>query len=513
MKKIITSKITLICCLVLTTMNACKDLDEEIYSSYSDANFPSTPDQFAALTGPVYVASQKFMDNNYFDLQETGTDEIFVPSRGGDWYDGGKWKTMHYHEWTSSHELMRRTWDWGFGAIATCNRVLELLENAPETSNKQQTLAEIKTMRAWYYFLMMDSFGDVPIITTYDDNAAVPNQEPRAKVFEFIANELETNAPELSADVNVATYGKPTQWMAYTLLARMYLNAEVYTGTGQWDKVVENCDKVIASNKYALASTGAYFDMFMPDNGPQDAEPIFSIPFDAAKAKGQLLFKKMLHQSGREKFGLNSTPWNGWAAQPAFFDMFEDGDIRKNQWLYGQQYDSNGNPLSYNGVPSVLDPYYFPTYDVGGADNLGRLAGARNMKYYPDPNAQGNDANNDIIIFRYADVLLMKAEAILRGSTKGTMADAVDLVNQIRDRAYNNDPEKRFSTLTLMDIYHERGREFVIEMVRRQDMIRFGTFDDPMLFKGQTNLAIEKLFPIPATAIASNSNLVQNPGY
>jgi hypothetical protein len=514
MNKIFKTGLFLLGGLTLGVLPGCTDLDEEVYSAYTDQNFPSTPEQFAALTGPVYVAAQKFFDNNYFDLQQAGTDETIVPTRGGDWFDGGKWKDMHFHTWNPSHELVRNSWDWGFNAIGTCNRVLKMLEAAQESAGKQQTLAEIKTMRAWYYYNMMDAYGNLPLVTTFDQTAAAPKQETRTKIFEFIATELEANAPLLSEDVNAVTYGRPTKWMAHTLLAKLYLNAQVYTGTPQWDKVVENANKVIASNKFQLETN--YLAQFKADNGPQNREPIFSVPFDAVKAKGNLLFNKTLHYGHRQTYKLTTDTWNGWTTTPAFFDKYEDTDARKAQWLYGQQKNAEGGNLVYNGINVVLDPYAFPAFELGGEDNKGRLAGARNVKYEPDSKAISNQANNDVVIFRYADVLLMKAEAIVRGAGNGTMAEALEAANLVRDRAFNSNAAKRFdaSSLSLSAIYDERGREFAMEMTRRTDMIRFNMWEAANLFKpANPSETYRRIYPIPTTALAANQNLVQNQGY
>lgn len=509
-KKLILPSLAAACML-----QACTKLDEKVYSVYTDANFPTTEAQYAALTGPVYVAAQKFFDNNFYDLQEAGTDELIVPTRGGDWFDGGKWRDMHYHTWTQSHDLVNNAWDWGFNAIGTCNKILTQLEAAPESDNKKTTIAQIKAMRAWYYFNMMDAYGNIPLVTTFDQNAAAPTQASRKEVFDFITSELETIKGDLPTDVSAKTYGMPTKWMAFTMLAKLYLNAEVYTGTAQWDKVVANCDSVIAGNKYLLESDFAA--QFKPDNGPQNKEPIFSIPFDAVKAKGNLLFNKTLHYGHQKTFKLTTVPWNGWCSQPAFFHKYETGDIRLGTWLSGQQYDADGvTPLVYNGINVVLNPDYFPAFDVGGEDNKGRLAGARNNKYYADANAVSNNANNDFVVYRYADILLMKAEAILRGATNGSSSEALDAANQVRDRAFNSDASKRFTagTLTLSAIYDERGKEFSWEMTRRVDMIRFKKWEDAQLFKtANPSETYKRIFPIPTKAMASNPNLVQNPNY
>lgn len=489
----------------------CTNLDEKVYSSYTDENFPSSPEQYASMTGPIYVAAQKLFDNNLYELQEMGTDEIFVPTRGGDWYDGGRYVDMHYHIWTPSHILIKNAWDSGFSGIGTCNQVLSQFEALPDNEGKAQTIAEIKIMRAWFYFYMMDTFGGVPIVTKFDQSVEAPSANTRQEVFDFIAKDLEENTEYLSNEANNKTYGRPTQGMAYTLAAKLYLNAEVYTGKPQWEKAEYYCDKVIALNQYQL---GDYFDMFKPDNGAKDKEPIFSVPFDANKAKGNRWFLRTLHFSHQKTFSLSQAPYNGWCVAPDFFDFYTDDDIRKKIFLYGQQYDASGNPMIYNGVNVVLDPYGFDAFDVGGADDKGRLVGARCIKYYPDKDAIGGWANNDFVVFRYADVLMMKAEALLRQGKD--IATAVELMNQIRSRAFPNNPEMLFttSTLNLESLYEERGRELIWEMHRRIDMIRFGKFEDPMLFKPSTKgEEYRRIFPIPTSVLASNPNLDQNTGY
>ncbi|GAA4516481.1 RagB/SusD family nutrient uptake outer membrane protein [Sphingobacterium thermophilum] len=496
----------------------CFKFDDEVYSAYTEETFPKTPEQFVAVTGPVYTSARGYFAD-YFDLQTAGADEVVIPTRGGDWFDGGKWRDMHFHTWSSSHEVVRNAWNWGFSAIGTCNRVLSVIEKSEDSEQKDQTIAEIKTMRAWYYYLMMDAYGNLPLVTTFDTGTELPTTTPRAQIFDFIVSELEENLPLLSEDKSLQTYGRPTKWFAHALLAKAYLNAQVYTSTPNWNKVVEHANKIIESQKFALETD--YLAQFKPDNGADSPEPIFSIPFDASRATGNALFFKVLHYAHRQTFDLNGNPWNGWSAQPAYFHLFEDEDIRKQQWLYGQQYTSSGQPLVYNGVNIVLNPDGFvllpgSDFDIGGADDGGRLAGARCVKYYPDKNHIGSNAGNDVVVFRLADVLLMKAEAILRGATNGTTAEALDAANIVRKRAFPNNPEKHFTaaTLTLEALYKERALEFTFEVTRRTDMIRFGKWEDAMLFKpANTAETYKRIFPIPATALANNPNLSQNTGY
>lgn len=497
---------------------SCTKLDDKMYSAYTENTFPKTPEQFVAVTGPVYTQARGYF-SDYFDLQSAGSDEVIIPTRGGDWFDGGKWRDMHFHTWSPSHEVVRNAWNWGFNSIGTCNRVLSVLENAEESDQKKQTVAEIKTMRAWYYALMLDTYGNLPLSTSFDSGDELPSTAPRAEIYKFVVDELEENLLLLDDVRSETTYAKPTKWFAHALLARVYLNAQVYTGTAQWNKVVDHANKIIESQKYSLEED--FLQQFKPDNGAQNLEPIFSIPFDPSRATGNSLFAKVLHYSHRATYNLSANPWNGWSGQPAYFDMFEDEDIRKQQWLHGQQYTSTGQPLVYNGINIVINPYGYnllpgSDFDIGGADNGGRLAGARCIKYYPDKDQLSNNAGNDVVVFRFADVLLMKAEAILRGASNGTGIEALEAANIVRKRAFPANPEKHFTaaSLTLDAIYKERGLEFTFEVSRRTDMIRFGRWEDKMLFKpANTAETHKRLFPIPATARANNTKLDQNPGY
>lgn len=503
---------------LLVAGQSCTKFDDKMYSAYTEDTFPNTPEQFIALTGPVYTSARGYFDN-YFSLQTAGSDEVIIPTRGGDWFDGGKWRDMHYHTWSASHEVVQNNWDWGFNAIGTCNRVLSILEQAPESTTKAQTISEIKAMRAWYYFMMMDAYGNIPLVTSFDTGTELPATTARAEVYKFIVKDLEDNLANLSEEKTEATYGRPTKWFAHTLLAKLYLNAQVYSGTANWNKVVEHSNAVINSGKYALEND--FLTQFKPDNGASNPEPIFSIPYDASRAIGNTLFNRVLHYAHRQTFELSINPWNGWSAQPAYFDLFENADNRKKQWLYGQQYNSTGQPLNYNGLNVVLDPYNYKLipgsdFDIGGADDGGRLAGARCIKYYPDKNQISNNAGNDVVVFRLADVLLMKAEAVLRGATAASVSQAVDAANQVRKRAFPVNPEKHFtaSTLTLDAIYKERALEFTFELTRRTDMIRFGRWEDAQLFKpANAGETYKRLFPIPARARANNNKLDQNPGY
>src|SRR5690554_6731827 len=221
MKKYIKKFSLLTTCVVLFSSQSCTKFDDQVYSQNTTDNFPTTPEHFVALTGPAYTAARGYF-GDYFDLQTSSSDEVVIPTRGGDWFDGGKWRDMHFHTWTPNHEVVRNAWNWGFSAIGTCNRVLSVIEKSEDSEQKDQTIAEIKTMRAWYYYLMMDAYGNLPLVTTFDDRAALPNKEDRTVIFNFIASELEENLPLLSEEKSEQTYARPTKWMAHALLAKLY---------------------------------------------------------------------------------------------------------------------------------------------------------------------------------------------------------------------------------------------------------------------------------------------------
>jgi hypothetical protein len=420
----------------------------------------------------------------------------------------------------------------------------------PEGSFKKRTLAEVKMVRALCYFYMMDNYGNVPIVTTYGDFAPKTNT-PRAQVFTFIENEIKTALPDLT-DVNDATtYGRPTKWMAYSLLAKMYLNAEVYTGTARWNDCIAACDAVINSNKFSLTSRATYLQMFNPTNGPTSAgskdEFIFAIPFDATssgflgrsanyKARYDVprSMSKVANGAGYNYFNIPYNTSGPAATLPEYYAYFNDAnDIRNKQWLTGLQYQPDGvTPIMitttnkgydqfYNG-PSPNAPYTFqlnlkPTitlrqsaasFDVGN-DEIAWTTGYRNVKFYPDATSTSRNQNNDEPVFRYSDIILMKAEAIQKGGSATLGQSALSLVNMLRA---NRTTSPALASITIDDIYAERTREFAWEGWRRNDAIRFGKYEGTWGFKTNTD-TYRRIFPIPTNAFALNPALVQNPGY
>lgn len=486
-------------------LTSCTKLDEKVYSELTPDNFPTTPAQFVALSGPAYTPMRNYPDR-FFNLSETTTDELIVPTRGGDWADGGNWKNMHYHDWTPTHSFFNDTWGWLYGGIANCNRIIETITAAGDLPGKAQTLAEVKTQRAFYYFLLMDLFGNVPIVTEFANAPEAPSQSTRPELFQFIVDEVTSALPDLSRENNVSTYGRPNAWMAHTMLGKMYLNAEVYIGSAKYTEAENELDSVINSGKFELA--GDYLSMFKPDNGPSVKEAIFAVPFDAQKAAADMNFQmRTLHYKSRFTFDLPADPWNGFCTLANFYNTFNDPNDQRNRiWLEGPQFASNGTPLIDNNAQINFTKNLGPDFNQGGTD-FGRSSGVRNVKYYPDSKANGGNMNNDFLVFRFADVWLMKAEVILRKG--GSADDALQIVNTIR----TSRNAAALNAITLEGMYDERGRELAWEGWRRNDMIRFGKWETSFGYNPGGQPATRRLFPIPAPRIGANPNLQQNPGY
>jgi len=484
-------------------------------------------------------------------MESESTDEMILPAYGGNWYDGGQNMQMHYHSWTKDNGYVNGNWSWLTTTIGECNQTLAILgTNMPEGSFKKRTLAEVKMVRALCYFYMMDNYGNVPIVTTYGDFAPKTNT-PRAQVFTFIENEIKTALPDLTDLNDATTYGRPTKWMAYSLLAKMYLNAEVYTGTARWNDCIAACDAVINSNKFSLTSRATYLQMFYPTNGPTSVgskdEFIFAIPFDATssgflgrsanyKARYDVprSMSKVATGAGYNYFNIPYNTSGPAATLPEYYAYFNDAnDIRNKQWLTGPQYQPDGvTPIMitttnkgydqfYNG-PSPNAPYTFqlnlkPTitlrqsaasFDVGN-DEIAWTTGYRNVKFYPDATSTSRNQNNDEPVFRYSDIILMKAEAIQKGGSATLGQSALSLVNMLRA---NRTTSPALASITIDDIYAERTREFAWEGWRRNDAIRFGKYEGTWGFKTNTD-TYRRIFPIPTNAFALNPALVQNPGY
>ncbi|TKG94210.1 RagB/SusD family nutrient uptake outer membrane protein [Puteibacter caeruleilacunae] len=513
--------------LMVMTMG-CTDLEVEVESQFTTDNFPTTEADYEALIGPIYTTFSSTMGRTYWHLQALTTDECLLVAKNGGWYDGGRYAQMHFHTWNDDHSYIRSLYKDGFASISTTNRVLSMLEDAPDTPTKEQSIAEVRVMRAFYMFLMTDNYGAIPIVEKFGEEKEY-DRTSRADVCKFLEKELNECIPFLKKDVNADTYSRPTYYMANALLAKLYINWEVYAGEARYDKVVETCDKIIEDGKFELDSD--YLAMFNYDNGPQIKDFIYAMPFDGARIRGMYHARFWLHKLQREQFELPYGPSGPQRALPSIIDKFNlEGDIRNDIWLKGPQFNPDGSPIMITTTKKGLDQYYsgpdendevqwqlsfskdivfkdVELFDVGD-DQLSRASGYRCNKFYPDKTSSDRHQGNDVPVFRYADILLMKAEAILRGASATLNDTPVSLMNQIRERA--NAPE--VTSVTLDELLDERAREFYSENWRRNDLIRFGKFGDPWGWKEASD-ENHIIFPIPYTEMDLNPHWTQNPGY
>ena len=524
--KLINNHYTILAGMLL--LGACTKIDVPVENQLTPQNFPATDQQFILAAGPAYTSFRNAFCTSWWQLQTLSTDEAILPSRAGGWYDGGRYQQMHYHNWTPDNPIVSESWGWGFTTISTCNRILALFAASKDSPVKTQLAAEIRLLRALMFYYLMDAYGNIPMPTTFGDNTK-PVQKSRAEVFSIIESEIKATLPNLSRGTDATIYGRPNLYTAYALLAKLYLNAEIYTGTSRYNDVVAACDTIIQSGKYKLATE--YAKMFYPDNGPQTAEFIFAIPYDHANALGEQFSWYSLHPALQQKYGLAYRLSNPVSTTPSYYAQFNDpNDVRTSLWLVGKQYDFAGNPVIINTTKVGLDNTYSGadgstpvsyqltfTADVtlrdvakfeAGGDELAKAKGIRNIKYYPDVTATDRNQSNDVPVFRLADIQLMKAEAILRGATPTYNTTALSLVNDLRTTR----KATPMTNLTLDDMLKERARELNWENTRRTDLIRFGKYEDAWGYKTDTDKN-KRIFPIPAAERILNPGLIQNFGY
>lgn len=507
MKRYIKATIRCVCGLALLFAGGCTDLHEDLYGRLSPENYYNNEGEVLSALVNVYSGIGYPIDGgNAFRTMELGTDEFVIPARSdGRWYDGGVWLELTHHAWTALNSRIASSWSSAFTVIGRANSFIESVSNSPNKDAYTSEIAEARVLRAYSYYFAMDLWGSVPLVTVARQNPReLPTNSSRTDVFDFVVTELKEAAPDLPSvtAVNRATYyGRVTRETAYSILALVYLNAEVYTGTAHWSECIAMCDSVINSKGYSLAAH--FVDNFVADND-KSPETIFVRTIDPTQnAGGNSFVIKSLHDSHRFKYNLPFTPQNGFTTTEIAYNRYQDGDVRKDMILHGPQFDANGNPLpTISGSGNLV---LIPHQDIS---NSAENEGYRELKWQPDPNWVGSNGHNDLAIIRYAEILLTKAEALVRSGTNPS--EALALVNQVRTRSH----AAPLATLSLQDILDERGQELLFEGKRRQDMIRFGTYLTwTWKFKPDPDPDYKALFPIPQVELNANPNLKQNPGY
>ncbi|WP_373494682.1 RagB/SusD family nutrient uptake outer membrane protein [Aquiflexum sp.] len=484
--------------VIAVAMGSCWELEQEVLSGITQEQLEAniTPELIEVLKQGAYsaVVGNWGGHGGLYSINEVSTDELVIPQKGADWDDGGVWLRNHRHTWNTIDGPYNGAWTYSFGIVAQANL---LMQQFPEID---ELVAELKVLRALSYLWLIDNFGNVPIVRETDTTPNPPNNT-RLEVFQFIESSILENAAMLTRD-NTRT--NLNFWTAHMILAKLYLNAEVYTGTERWADAEAALDVIINEGPYGLAPN--FFANFATNN-QNSPENMYTLPYDANNAGGFNIHHMTLHYGSQQTFELQAQPWNGYAALEDFYNSFSDDDIRKSSLREGPQFASDGvTPIIDDAVePNDPDgpPLNFTPNINMLAPNAFRQAGTRINKFEIQLGA-APDLNNDFPIYRYADVLLMKAEAMWRQNKSG----ALEYVNQVRARA--NVPP--LTTLTPEALLAERGRELFAEGHRRSDLIRFGRYNAPWWEK-PASPTTRNLFPIPNNQLLSNPNLTQNPGY
>ncbi len=494
------------------TYYSCTNLDEKVYDKLPVDQFGGTSNEINSLIAPIYRTLKGVFPSNFFRMAESSSDMAITPTRkGGDYWDGGQYKQLRQHTWTPGTNVVRSAYNAAFSGIATCNKIYELVKSEPNILNKEQILAEIRGVRAYWYYLLLDHYGNVPVVTDFTDTS-LPVTKSRKEVYQFVLKELTEIRDKVRSDVTSASYGKATKGFVLTLMAKMYLNAMVWNPDDgpKWAECAEVCSEVM---KLPYVLEANWRTNFIVQN-QTSKEIIFPIVFSTADG-GNTLQRGTLHYLDPIALGLKITGDNGVSAMPGYVKAYDPSDKRLGwSFLTGPML----NPLTgevqqtAHGRPLIHTPDITPKYsiDAEGWGQVEQEDGARVAKWEFEKGLNG-PSENDFAIFRLADIYLMKAEALVRSG--GDNAEATRLVNEVRKRAFD-DPAKLKSTVTLHDVYQERRYEFAWELQTRQDQIRFGTFLNPIPgWKSHVSDNKYLLFPIPTTAIDANPKLKQNPGY
>jgi len=492
---------------VSISLTNCTELDNEISDFIPGDAYPENAEQAIRVANPVFGKTQSLLDGGgWWFLQVVSSDEAVAPTRGSDWDDGGKWRVLHQHTWGATTEAVSQTWGLIYDAVPRANRAIELLEvGAADNPDVAQVLAQTIVSRAYYYFLAIDNFGDVPFPRTFTGADEFPSRTPRAEVYNAIVQDILDNIDLLPVPKVGASSAGINQGTAYSLLAKLYLNAEVYTGTPMWQQAYDACEKV-KDFGYALEANPS---LPFITNNTASSENIYTIPFDEDKYRGFNFHMRTLHYLSQQTFDMEVSPWNGFAVLEDTYNLFGSSDLRKYGMLVGQQKTIAGVDIvdEVAGENLIFTPYIpavlMPASEFTSA--VLRNSGVRIAKWEIKVGARDN-LSNDFAIFRFADILLMQAEALVRMNGNGA---GDDIVNQIKNRSN----AQITGNYNLQDILDERSRELLWEGWRRNDLIRFGEYNKSWWEKNDSPTT-RNIFPIPQYAINANANLLpQNAGY
>lgn len=548
MKKIILNKFNLL--LIFTALlivSSCTKLEPKLESPTSIAPIDAGGAPAASSLGQVYgQLNQLLGQGNSYAMEEHSTDELMGPTRGTDWDDFGTWRKLHLHTWDGAHNQVFDTWNGLNGALFQTTLLAE------STTAPASDKAEAKFLRAYFSYMIVDLYGQLQHRPATAAIADLPDVFTRTEGIDYIIKELEETIPLLQPYTH-ALRTKATKEAAQFLLAKCYLNKAVFKqdptkpagpytfDAADMNKVIALCN-AIASNT-ALSIANNYWDNFTWKNGTTSTENIF--------VRDNSAINVVWYTCMGNHYAMTPDGWNGFTTLADFYNSFENNDSRKKDTLkgtiiypgadesvyYGPKKSDGTNQTSYIrlvGRPAgfLIDQQYGPKdKHIGNAiiplkDRSGNplaftsnvslffsteTKGIRTNKYPLDPaemNGGGWGSKNEYVFFRFADVRLMKAEALLRNGIDASETP-LTIVNQIRAKR-NATP---LASVDKVSLLAERGRELYLEGWRRNDLIRFGKFNDPVGERPSASDGTRCVYPIPNISLSSNPNLHQNVGY
>ncbi|WP_446715753.1 RagB/SusD family nutrient uptake outer membrane protein [Bacteroides sp. GD17] len=509
--------------------------ENDAYRTLSDLYLNAVASLYNYVGGYADSQGLQGTGRGVYDLNTFTTDEAIMPTRGGDWYDGGFWQGLYLHEWGVNNDAIQATWEYLYKVVMLSNKSVEQIQKFQATHDSPELpgyLAEVRAVRAMYYYYLMDLFGRVPLVLSSSVSMDEVVQKERKEIFDFVVKELQEAAPLLAENHSNQSgdyYGRLTRPVVYFLLAKLALNAEVYTDNdwtdgvrpdgksiyftvdGQqlnaWQTVIAYCDRIAAMGYRLEPQYEANFAVY----NESSAENIFTIPMNKTLYTNQMqyLFRSR-HYNHAKAYGLSGE--NGSSATIDALRVFgydtAEVDPRFDKCYFaGVVYDLKGNAIKLDDG-TVLE--YHPwevAVDISDTP-YEKTAGARMKKYAIDVNAtkDGKLMENDIVLFRYADVLLMKSEAKVRNGEDGD-GELAQVCSRVGAAA---------RPATLENLLDERLMEFAWEGWRRQDLVRFGMFtreySNRQQLPGEEN-GYTTVFPIPGNVLRMNKRLEQNKGY
>lgn len=510
---------------------------DEAYNTISDLRLNALGPIYSNIGGSNASQGLQGTARGVYDLNTFSTDEAIIPTRGADWYDGGIWQNLFLHRF-GNVDFTGDTWNYLFKEVLACNRALERIDGFAKSHPNEYVSdlrAEARALRVMFLFYAMDLYGRVPLFTCSSPTVEEMKLQNRSVAFRHIVTELQEALVDLPLQRSPRTgefYGRMTDAVAEFLLAKLLLNAEVYadddwtddvrpdasamkwdvdgTVMNTWEAVETYCER-IGYQGYMLADD--LEDNFSISN-EGSPELIFTIPMDIYNYSNRFVYQfRSMHYNHASALGLNGE--NGACATIEAMQTFGYGTDAPDKRLYKTfYYDTVYHDVTWDmvtlddGTPLVYYPMAVKL-DLSN-DPYEKTAGARMRKYEMDLAAMsdGQLRRNDIVLFRYADVLLMQCEAMLRDGRAGAEAD--ELLNLVRGRAGMDD-----RTATLTSVLEERMLELAWEGWRRNDLIRYGLFTRAYTDRPQTAGDLNGytlVFPIPGETLTACQS-AQNPGY